>query len=64
MERFILSAITPRLLSTVQAARYLSVSRWSVDRLRLSGDLPAITRFKHIRYDRRDLDAFIEHSKH
>jgi excisionase family DNA binding protein len=58
-----LSEITPRLLSTTQAAKYLSLSRWTVNRLINTGDLPAIRQFKHLRVDRTDLDSFIERAK-
>lgn len=52
-----------RLLSTAEAAYYLNVSRWTVDRLRVAGSLPAIRYFKHLRFDRSDLDDFIDRVK-
>ena len=55
--------VAPRLLSTVQAAQYLGLSRYTMHRLRVSGEIPAIDRFKHVRFDLRDLDAFIDASK-
>jgi excisionase family DNA binding protein len=48
-----------RLFSTKQAANYLSVSPSTIRRLHYEGTLPAIRHFKHLRFDVRDLDAFI-----
>jgi excisionase family DNA binding protein len=56
-------AVLPRLISTVQAAKYLSVNRSTVHRLRVAGQLPAITHWKHVRFDVRDLDSWIERNK-
>jgi excisionase family DNA binding protein len=56
-------AISPRLVSTLQAAKYLSVNRSTVHRLRVAGELPAITHWKHVRFDVHDLDNWIERSK-
>ena len=51
-----------RLLSTACAARYLGVSVWTVRRLVYAGELPA-QRGKRMRFDKRDLDRFIEKTK-
>ncbi len=55
--------VQPRLLSTPDAARYLSVSRWAIHRMVASGELPAVRYFKYRRIDVRDLDRFIARSK-
>ena len=55
--------VSPRLIPTIEAARYLSVNRSTVHRLRVAGELPAIRYFKHIRFDVRDLDAWIDRQK-
>jgi excisionase family DNA binding protein len=51
-----------RLLSTACAARYLGRSDWFVRRLVYAGELPA-QRGKHMRFDKRDLDRWIENHK-
>jgi excisionase family DNA binding protein len=51
-----------RLLSTACAARYLGVSAWTVRRLVYAGELPA-QRGKRMRFDKKDLDRFIEKTK-
>src|SRR5438309_2284166 len=51
-----------RLLSTACAARYLGVSVWTVRRLVYAGELPA-QRGRHMRFDKKDLDRWIEKSK-
>jgi excisionase family DNA binding protein len=52
-----------RLLSTVEAAKYLGVSRWTMHQLAVCGEIPVIRRFKSWRFDLQDLDAFIERAK-
>jgi excisionase family DNA binding protein len=51
-----------RLLSTSCAARYLGVSAWTVRRLVYAGEVPAI-RGDRLRFDRKDLDRWIENNK-
>jgi excisionase family DNA binding protein len=63
MERIFMSAISPRLVSTKDAAKLLSVSRWTVARMVNDGTLPVVRHFKHLRIDVRDIDAFIDRSK-
>ena len=57
------STITPRLLRTKQAAQFLSVDRSTVHRLRVSGEIPAITHLKYVLFDVQDLSAWIERNK-
>ncbi len=56
------ATIQPRLLSTARAAIYLGVSVWTVRRLVWSGVLPA-HRGRRMRFDVKDLDAWIEKQK-
>ena len=51
-----------RLISTSCAARYLGVSVWTIRRMVLAGELRAI-RGKHLKFDKRDLDLWIEANK-
>jgi excisionase family DNA binding protein len=52
-----------RLLSTAQAGKYLGVTSATIRRRIYAGDLPVIRCFKHLKIDRRDLDAFITSNK-
>jgi len=52
-----------RLVSTKAAAKYLACDPSTIRRLHYSGRLPAIRSFKYLRFDIRDLDAFIAASK-
>jgi len=52
-----------RLVSTKDAAKYLAVNPSTVRRLHYSGQLPAVRSFKYLRFDIRDLDAFITANK-
>src|SRR5437667_3499740 len=52
-----------RLLSTACAARYLGVSVWTVRRLVYAGELPAQRRGRRMRFDKKDLDRWIEGNK-
>lgn len=52
-----------RLFSTAQAAAYLGVSSRTIGRLVSTGELNAIRYFKWLRYDRVDLDEFIDRIK-
>jgi excisionase family DNA binding protein len=51
-----------RLLTSAEAAEYLSTSQWTVRRLVYRGQLQAI-RGKSWKFDRRDLDRWIEGEK-
>jgi len=51
-----------RLMSTSCAARYLGVSVWTIRRMVFAGELRAI-RGKHLKFDKRDLDLWIEANK-
>jgi excisionase family DNA binding protein len=51
-----------RLLSTACAARYLGMSVWTLRRMVFAGEIPAI-RGKHLKFDKRDLDLWIEANK-
>ena len=51
-----------RLLSTNCAARYLGISVWTLRRMVLAGEIAAV-RGKHLKFDRRDLDLWIEANK-
>lgn len=56
--------LTPRLLSTTSAARYLGVSAMFIRRLVYRGDLkPTLRLRKMMRFDVRDLDVWIERQK-
>ena len=51
-----------RLLSTNCAARYLGISVWTLRRMVFAGKIAAI-RGKHLKFDKRDLDLWIEANK-
>ena len=51
-----------RLLSTSCAARYLGKSVWTIRRMFFAGELRGI-RGKHLKFDKRDLDEYIEANK-
>jgi excisionase family DNA binding protein len=55
--------VKPRLLSTKHAAIYLGVSGDTVRRLWYARKLQAISTLKHLRFDVRDLDKWIERAK-
>ena len=54
-----------RLLRSVQAAEYLSVSVWTLRRLIQNGELPVVQRGDNGKFllDILDLDGFIERNK-
>ena len=52
-----------RLFSTPEAARYLGVSSRTIGRLVATGELNAIRFFKWFKFDRVDLDEFVERIK-
>jgi len=60
------TSIPKRLFRTKEAAAYLAMSPGKVRRLTQSGALPVIQHDEHSPwlYDLRDLDDFIEKSKH
>ena len=51
-----------RLMSTSCAARYLGKSVWTIRRMFFAGELRGI-RGKHLKFDKRDLDEYIEANK-
>ena len=51
-----------RLMSTSCAARYLGTSVWTIRRMFFAGELRGI-RGKHLKFDKRDLDEYIEANK-
>jgi excisionase family DNA binding protein len=57
------STVKARLISTRDAAQYLSVSPATVRRLHYAGELPAIRCLKSLRFDVHDLDAWITTNK-
>ena len=57
------STIKARLITTRDAAQYLSVSPATIRRLHYAGELPAIRCLKSLRFDVTDLDAWINHNK-
>jgi excisionase family DNA binding protein len=52
-----------RCLSLRDAARYLSLSYWTVRDMALRGDIPLVRAGRRILIDRHDLDSWIERSK-
>lgn len=59
------SVLNKRLLRSVEAADYLSVSVWTLRRLIQCGELPVVQRGEAGKFlvDIRDLDGFIERNK-
>ena len=53
-----------RLYSISEAAQYLGRSPWSVRHLVWSGELPEVRVGSRVHLDIKDIDAFIEKSKH
>ena len=53
----------PRLLSTVEAARYFSVSASTIRKLFYEGQIEAVRFGTKLRYDVRDLDAYVSRHK-
>jgi excisionase family DNA binding protein len=52
-----------RLLAQEAAARYLSVSKWTVRDLLFRGDLPYVKIGRRLLIDVQDLDAYITRAK-
>ncbi len=57
------SAVTPRLLSLEEAARYLGISKWTLRDLVFRGDLPCVRIKRRMLLDRQDLDRYLERAK-
>jgi excisionase family DNA binding protein len=57
------NAITPRLLSQHEAARYLGISYWTVRDLVFRRELPFVKIGRRVLVDRWDLDAYLDRSK-
>ncbi len=57
------SACPKRLVSLEGAAVYLNVSRWTVQRYVEARGLPRVVIGRTVKFDLRDLDAFIEARK-
>jgi excisionase family DNA binding protein len=59
------TVITPRVLKTRQAARYLAISTWKLRNLVQSGEIPCILGdgTSPWLFDRWDLDHWIERRK-
>lgn len=54
---------TARLLTAKQSATYLAISErklWSISK---SGDIPTVRLGRCVRYDKADLDEFIQRAK-
>lgn len=56
-------AVTPRLLTRAEAAQYLNVSESTVKRMVQDHGLPYVTLGGQTRWDRADLDSWIEQQK-
>ena len=54
---------TTHLLSRRDAAAYLAISRRKLDQLVADGDLPRVKIGSCVRFERADLDGFIESRK-
>jgi excisionase family DNA binding protein len=59
----ITSAVTPRMLTVQDAAKYLGCTIWFVRSLVWDQKVRSLTFGKRIVFDRADLDAFIEQQK-
>jgi excisionase family DNA binding protein len=55
--------LLPRLLSMAEAARYMSLSYWTIRDLIATGQLPKVVFGKRILVDIQDLNALIEKNK-
>jgi excisionase family DNA binding protein len=54
---------TRRLLTVVEAAEYLTISKRYLANLTAMNEIPAVKMGRAVRYDVADLDAWIEHNK-
>ncbi len=53
----------PQLLRSTEAAAYLSISPRTLWTLTKRGDIPCVRIGRSVRYDRRDLEAWIQRAK-
>ncbi|MBF0536421.1 MAG: helix-turn-helix domain-containing protein [Nitrospirae bacterium] len=53
-----------RLLSIIEAAQYLGISKWKLMALYQKGDFPYIKIGRRILIDVNDLNSWIEENKH
>lgn len=54
---------TARLLTAKQSAAYLAISERKLWEMSKSNIIPVVRLGRAVRYDRRDLDAFIQQAK-
>ena len=52
-----------RLLTAKNAAAYLAISERKLWDMTKTGEIPAVRLGRAVRYDRQDLDAFIQQAK-
>lgn len=52
-----------RLCAVAEAARYLSLSTWTIREMVWRGDLPHVRQGRRILLDLRDLDAWVDRAK-
>jgi excisionase family DNA binding protein len=55
---------TKRLLTAMEAAEYLGLSKRHMANLTAMGAIPAVRSGRSVRYDLADLDEWIERNKH
>lgn len=58
------AGVRPRLLSVREAACYVGISHWTLRQKAWEGELPEVRLGRRLLFDLRDLDAWIERSKH
>lgn len=58
-----IAPLQQRLFSTAEAAHYLNTSPRTVGRLVAAGELRVIRYFKYYKFDRQDLDDFVDRLK-
>ena len=56
-------AVAPRLLSLDQAATYLGMTKAALKYKALDGQIPSVRADKKYRFDKQDLDAWIQDHK-
>jgi len=54
---------TTRLLTAKDAAKYLCISERKLWDMSKAGEIPAVRLGRAVRYDRNDLDSFIQRAK-
>jgi len=57
------TVITIRLLTAKNAAAYLAISERKLWDMTKTGEIPAVRLGRAVRYDRSDLDSFIQRAK-